>query len=257
MPPVLTARRRKEIASLARKKHRQQLGQMLVEGVRSVEAAILVGAPVVEVVVSENAMKDSRVQAMLQKTEVSVYVLPEREIARLSDVQASQGVLAVTRMPLCSEKELAGAATILALDGVQDPGNVGTLIRTAAWFGIDAVLAGAGTADLFQPKVVRSAMGGLWEVQLAQTTHLSETLMRLQQQGMVCYGADLEGMPASAWQPQHPSILVMGSEAHGLSPQVDAQLDERVAIGGSSHRVGTESLNVAVAAGVLMYLWKP
>ncbi|MFQ5569631.1 MAG: TrmH family RNA methyltransferase [Rhodothermales bacterium] len=255
MPDRLTARRRKEIASLARKKHRERLGQMLIEGVRSVEAAVAAGAPLVDLVVTEAAWEDARVQALVNAVEVPVYVVPGQDVARLSDVQANQGLLAVARPRRLAEAQLATLHTILALDGVQDPGNVGTLIRTAAWFGTDAVLAGPGTADVFNPKVVRAAMGGLWDVHMAQTGDLGACLAGLQQHGFACYGADLQGTPVAAWAPRRPSVLVLGSEAHGLSPDVRAHLDERVAVTGASRRVGTESLNVAVAAGILVYQW--
>ena len=251
----LTRRRRQEIASLARKKHRERLGELLVEGVRSVEAAVDGGAALVEVVVSNDVRGEERVRALLERVDVPVHEADAREMAALSDVQASQGVLAVARMGRTSEEELAGCASVLALDGVQDPGNVGAVLRTAAWFGAHAALAGPGTADFFSPKTVRAAMGGLWDVRLAQTSDLAEALRRLRTSGFRLYGADLGGTSARAWEPQPPSVLVLGSEAHGLSADVRALLDERVAIRGAEGRRGAESLNVAVAAGILMYRW--
>ena len=160
MPVRLTARRSKEIASLARKKHRDRLGQMLVEGVRAVEAAVAAQASLVEVVVAEGVQHEARVQALTAQAGVPVYVAPAHVLARLSDVQTSQGVLAVARTRLVSEAHLSSRTTVLVLGGVQNPGNVGAVIRTAAWFGVEAVLAGPGAADLFHPKVVRAAMGG-------------------------------------------------------------------------------------------------
>lgn len=251
----LTRNRRQEIASLTRKKYRERLGELLVEGVRSVEAAVEGGAALVEVVVSEDVRHEPRIRALLDRLDVPVHAVTPREMATLSDVQASQGVLAVARIRRTSEAELAACTTVLALDGVQDPGNVGAVVRTAAWFGAGAVLAGPGTADFSSPKVVRAAMGGLWDVRLAQTSDLAEALRHLGQAGFRLYGADLGGTSALAWQPQTPSVLVLGSEAHGLSADVRALLDERVAISGAEDRRGAESLNVAVAAGILMYRW--
>ncbi len=255
MPARLTAHRRKEIASLTRKTHRDRLGQLMIEGVRAVEAAVAAGAPLVELLVSKAAQAEARVQTLLAEVAVPVYVVPERDLARLSDVKTSQGVLAVARPRLFPEAHLAMLDTILALDGVQDPGNVGAVIRTAAWFGVDAVLAGPGTADFFQPKVVRATMGGLWDVHLTQTADLPAQLAHLHEHGFACYGADLHGTPVQAWQPRRPSLLVLGGEAHGLAPGVRALLAERVAIAGATQRAATESLNVAVAAGILVYAW--
>ena len=255
MPAHLTARRRKEIASLTRKSHRDRLGQLLIEGVRAAEAAVAADAPLVEVLVSETAQAEARVQALLAEVIVPVYILPERDLARLSDVQTSQGVLAVASPRRFPEARLTSLDTILALDGVQDPGNVGAVIRTAAWFGVDAVLAGPGTADFFQPKVVRASMGGLWDVHLTHTADLPAQLAQLHAYGFACYGADLHGTPVQRWRPRRPSVLVLGSEAHGLTSDVQALLAERIAIAGATERAATESLNVAVASGILVYAW--
>jgi TrmH family RNA methyltransferase len=141
------------------------------------------------------------------------------------------------------------------LDAVQDPGNAGTIIRTAAWFGVDALVAGPGTVDFFNPKVVRAAMGGLWDVRLSRTDDLVVLLDRLAAAGFHRYGADLEGMRLRDWSPRVPSVLVLGSEAHGVSPEIAAAVDDRVTITGSPRRHGAESLNVAVAAGILMQHW--
>jgi TrmH family RNA methyltransferase len=254
--PSLPERRRKEIASLVRKKYRERLGQFVVEGLRSVQAALDARAPLVELVVADTVQRDARVQALLAQAAVPAFVLPVRAFERLSAVQTSQGTLAVARATPFPAASLAGLQAVLVLDGVQDPGNVGTVMRTAAWFGVDALLAGPGTADYYNPKVVRAAMGGLWDLHLAGTDDLAGSLRRLQAAGFGLYGADLEGTEAAAWQPRRPSALVLGSEAHGLSPGVARVLDERIVIAGASRSLGAESLNVAVAAGILIYQWQ-
>ena len=252
---MLTNRRRKEIAALGQKKARERLGQTLVEGVRSVEAAVAAGAPLVEILVTEETQQAPRVAALLAAAKVPVHVVPARAMDRLSDVQTSQGLLAVAETVYLPDEKLTTAPTILALDGVQDPGNVGTIVRTAAWFGAEAVLAGPGTADLYHPKTVRAAMGGLWDLALARTSDLAATLSDLRTAGHTLYGADLDGTAARRWVPRRPSVLVLGSEAHGISPAVDVLLGERVAIRGAATRAGAESLNVAVAGGILLHAW--
>ncbi|GAB5520292.1 MAG: RNA methyltransferase [Rhodothermales bacterium] len=248
----MTQRRRKEIAALAQKKHRERSGHFLVEGVRAVEAAVLADAPLVDLAVTEAAAQTDRVAALLAQLDAPVYRLTPSDFSRLSEVQTAQGILAVVRMDDAPLHTLHQASRILALDGVQDPGNVGTLIRTAAWFGVEAVLAGPGTADVYNPKVVRSAMGSLWDVRLARTTNLATTLHDLNRPS---YGADLVGTSVGEWQPATPSVLVMGSEAHGIRTEVQALLSETVVIPGVATRQGTESLNVAVAGGILMQAW--
>ena len=252
MADRLSNRRRKEIGKLGRVKYRRRFQQMIVEGDRAVAAAIEAGAPLVDVVIS----KDRQGDPLVERVSVPVYVVSEGEMARLSDVETPQGVLAVVRTKLMPEDQLPARRTILALDGVQDPGNVGTALRTAAWFGAEAVLAGSGTAGLFNAKVVRAAMGGLWDVQLAKTKDLAGRLAVLREgHAFQVYGADLKGISIREWKPAAPSVLVLGSEAHGISSAVKEQLSERLVIEGSRKRQGTESLNVAVAGGILLYQW--
>ncbi|MEM1095299.1 MAG: RNA methyltransferase [Bacteroidota bacterium] len=248
----MTQRRLKEIAALAQKKYRERSGQFVVEGARAVEAAVAAQAPIVEVAVTEAAVQSERVATMLSRVDVPMHQLRTLDFAKLSDVQTAQGVLAVVEMRDATVGDLREVPRVLALDGVQDPGNVGTLIRTAAWFGVGAILAGPGTADVYNPKVVRSAMGSLWDVRLARTRDLTAALHTLDRPS---YGADLVGTPAASWAPISPSVLVMGSEAHGIRATVHAALSETIVIPGAATRQGTESLNVAVAGGILMQAW--
>ena len=242
-----------DVARLSRHRERDARGLFLVEGVRSVEAAVEAGATLAEVLVTAEAAATPRVDVLLRRAACPVREVAARELAKVSEVETAQGVVALAGIP--PSPDLRTARRVLALDGLQDPGNVGTLVRTAAWFGLDAVVAGPGTADFFSPKVVRSAMGGLWDVGLARTDDLAATLGTLKQQGRSLYGAALDGVAANAWRPEGPGVLVLGSEAHGLSSAAAALLDVAVSIPGATGRRGTESLNVAVAGGVLLYAW--
>ena len=262
---MLSQRRQKEIARLRQRKYRERDGAFLVEGVRAVQSAVDGGAEVIDLIVERRRADDADFAAIVTQvgdlmqadaTVVDVKVVDEPTMARLSDVMASQGVLAVVRMPDRDASRLVGYERVLALDGVQDPGNAGTLIRTAAWFGIDGVLAGAGTVDFFNPKVVRSSMGGTFDVALAATDNLAAWLREAKGRGVKVYAADMDGTTAEAWHPVAPSVLVVGNEGSGLSSDVAACVDERITIakvnGGGR---GVESLNVAQAASILGYLW--
>ena len=249
----MTHQRRKDIARLRRRRDREKLGQALVEGVRSVEAALDAGAALVDVIVTPDARADARVAALLARVRVPIHEMAAAELALLSDVEQAQGLLAVAHAPL--HADVGAARRVLALDGVQDPGNVGVLVRTAAWFGVEAVVVGGGTADPYNPKAVRAAMGGVWDVRLVPAPDLPAFLDGARRQGFALYGAAMQGRDARQWQPRHPSILVLGSEAHGLARATIALLDEAVTIGGSPTRRGVESLNVAVAAGILLHRW--
>ena len=253
-PNPVTRQRLKDVASLARRKGRRAHGQFLVEGVRSVEAAVAADAPLVEVLVSHEAEADGRVAALLARAEAPVHRLPARDLDRVGDARTSQGVAAVARSVVAGALDVGRGGAVLALDGVQDPGNVGALVRTAAWFGVGTVVADEKTADFETPKAVRASMGGLWDVRLVRVPALGPALDALAGAGRALWGADLGGTPLAAWAPGPDAVLVVGSEAHGLS----AEAAERVRTHGGTVYVpggagrGVESLNVAVAAGVLL-----
>jgi len=249
----LARRRIKEIRGLHRRRQREALGQFVVEGIRSVESAVEAGAHIVEIVVTHEAVADARVAAIVARAEVPVYAVAAIDLERMADTQSAQGVLVVATLHRAEPGTLP--LPIVALDGVQDPGNVGAIIRSAAWFGAAGILTGPETADPFGPKAVRAAMGGLWDIQMAETDDLAQALRDRQDRGARVFGAGLEGADVSEWRPPRNSVLVIGSEAHGLSRPVQTVLESYVHIGGGEHRRGVESLNAAVAAGILLHRW--
>lgn len=252
---MLTRQRQKEIASLAQRKYRQRFEQAILEGQRAVQGAIDSGAPLVEVVLTHDAAVRPDVRVMRSRISVPVHEVSATVMSRLGDVATSQGILAVVRMRWAELENLAHLERVLVLDGVQDPGNVGTLIRTAAWFGIGGVLFGPGSADPYAPKVLRATMGAVWDVQLARAAHLPSSIDDLRRLGMTIYSADLDGLAASSWSPTLPSALVLGNEAHGVSAEVRSRIDFAVTIPGARRGRAIESLNVATAGTVLMYQW--
>lgn len=253
--PLLGKQRQKEIRALQQKKYRDRFQQFVVEGMRSVQSALDAKVSIVAVIVSRDVKLDARTEKRITQQSIPLYAVSTNDLDRLSGVRTSQGVLAVVNQRSVPWETLLTMESVLVLDGVQDPGNVGTLIRTAAWFGVEGIVAGAGTADFYNPKVVRASMGGLWDVRLAQTAHVMPLLRRAQAQGWSIYGADLAGTPMRQWQPQRPAMLVMGSEAHGIQGEVRACLHEAVTIPSQAGRQSVESLNVAVAGGLLMERW--
>lgn len=249
----LSRRREKEIRSLSKKKYRDRLGEMMVEGMRSVESAVNAGAHIREVLVTAEAYVTAR--EFLGGTGASVVEVSRAEIERIASVETSQGIVAVVSIEPVDPEALISMQRIVAFDGIRDPGNAGTLIRTAAWFGVDAVVTAAGTVDLYNPKVVRSAMGGLWDVALVPVDELAARLETLRGAGFSLYAADLDGTTAARWVPNDPSVLVFGSEAHGISERIGKMIDERIQIPGRPKHGAVESLNVAVAGGIVLYEW--
>ena len=257
----MTRQRLKDLGSLGRSKGRREHRAFLVEGVRSLGSALDAGAPLLQVVLADDL--HSPLADAARAAGVDVARVPARDLDRIGDARTSQGAVAVSRSVVRAEAPAAGP--VVLLDGVQDPGNVGAIVRTAAWFGARAVVADARSADFESPKAVRASMGGLWDLDLARVPDLVPVLDRLAAAGAEVWAADLGGAPVSEWAPDRGSALVLGSEAHGVSPEVSdwlrGQRGGRVFIPsarpapGDRQPRGAESLNVAVAAGVLLARW--
>lgn len=242
---------------MQRAKGRRELGQYLIEGVRAVESAVKAGARLADVVVDRKLIEQAsggseasdRVSRLLESVTCPVLVAAGNDLKSISDVQTSQGIIAAATLP---EDSRGVEFPCLVLDGVQDPGNVGTLIRSAAWFGVRTVICGPGTADPFQPKVVRSSQGGLWDVDVQRMADLPGILQAVGDRPV--FVADLDGDAAQEWQPSRESVLVIGSEAKGPSEAFRGAAAGVVTIAGGA-RKGTESLNAAVAGSILLHCW--
>lgn len=230
----------------------------MAEGVRAVEELLRSPVQVVGVLAGPHLDATGRgaeLRAHLAERGVPVLDVGDREFASAADTDTPQGVLAVAEVPRRSADalELAAGARLLLLDAIQDPGNVGTMLRTAAALGAAATIALPGTVDLWNAKVVRGAMGALFRHPVLALEW--EEVDRLgRDRDVVLWGADARGEPVERTLGEAPSRLaiVVGNEGAGLSADARARSRRLVAL-----RVApdVESLNVAVAAGVLLYLF--
>lgn len=178
-------------------------------------------------------------------------LVTDEELRRLSFLQHPQGILAVFEIPsspVCKPTVLASHLS-LALDGIQDPGNLGTIIRIADWFGISVIYCSMETADVYNPKVVQATMGSLAHVQVIYTD-LSE-LFRNIPSSYPIYGTLLDGENIYEQELTHEGIIVMGNEGNGISPEIRQLVNRRLLIP-DFHADGlrAESLNVAIATAI-------
>jgi TrmH family RNA methyltransferase len=177
--------------------------------------------------------------------------MDDRALAGLADTEHPQGIVAVIEPPdwTLDKLRLDARALVLVLDGVQDPGNVGTMIRTALGLGASAVVALKGTAELSSPKVLRATMGAIFRLPcVAADDEAFGSWAARQRLGV--WLADSGGTPVRDWRPARPLALVMGNEGAGVRDALAAIAAGRVGI---PLQPGAESLNVAVAAGILLF----
>ncbi len=228
--------------SLKDRKARKEHGLFLVEGRKSVEEALSSGFPAEALLLSEGAAEDGQLPEHVKK-----YLLPEHVMAAVCDTKTPQGIAAVMRR---REAPVTGRR-LAALDGVQDPGNVGTIIRTADAAGLDGVLLSPDCADPYSPKVLRATMGSVFHIPVAVVDDLPGVLTELKEKGLPVISSQLDGTPFSQWKaPEEGFVLVIGSEGNGVSPAVRALATVRLRL---PMRGRAESLNAAVAAGIMMY----
>jgi len=243
------------LRSLRSRKGRSESGLFLVEGVRLCSELIPAKARVEIVLVAEGHDKNGALAeqaAQLASAGAAIIRAPLRDFERISDTVNSQGILAAARWEDLAPEALrfGERAVVLALDGVSDPGNVGTVIRTAAWFGVSAVLLGEGCADLLNPKTVRATMGGIFQLPICRDVNLVDESARLKRLGFRLTAATMDGSPDwSGWAKNPRSALILGSEARGASEELRRLADQQITI---PRRGAGESLNVAVSAGILL-----
>lgn len=241
---------------MKRKKGRVEQNAYIIEGLRLVESALTAGAPLLEIFATPDLIEDARLTRALGQAGKQAALVSNKVMAKMSDTSTPSGVLAVASLPPPTEKCISCLSKVLVLDAVQDPGNVGALIRSATWFGIEAVVAGPGTADFYAPKTVRASMGGMWDVILEQVDYLPGFIATNVRAGVEVKYADMAGMPVTKWAPSANTMLVIGSEAHGVSEDVRSVCSGLVTIPGNDQARAVESLNAAVAGSILMSHWR-
>ena len=237
----------KELVKLQTAKGRKKAGMYLLEGEHLVEEAIKERAQIKLIVVTSNRLEDY--QNLLAQTDVQLLVVSQDVFHKLSMTETTQGVLAVVE--IVKQEILPHKGRFIVLDAVQDPGNLGTIVRTADAAGFDAVVLGTGTVDLYNDKVLRSMQGSHFHIPVFQA-NLQEYLPILKEKGVQVAVTALhrDSKDYSVLQGATDVAIVVGNEGQGVSSDVIELADVLVAIPMFGK---AESLNVAIASALLMY----
>ena len=243
---------------LSRRKARERDGLFVVEGIRATEELLESPLTVAGVLCAPQLIDTERgahLRAAIDRSGVEVSDVSEREFASAASTESPQGVLAIAEVPdrKLAQLDARDPVRLLILDAVQDPGNVGTLLRTAHALGVDATVALPGTVDVWNAKVVRSAMGAVFH-HFALPATLADLSAFLHAQAIPLWATDAGGPPVDDVMPPSRLALAVGNEGAGITPGVRALASHVVAL---PIRHGFDSLNVAVAAGILLYELRP
>lgn len=242
----------KNIKKLKEKKYRDINNQFIVEGIKIVAEAIEENADIDCIVVCEDCVNDGSIDKKLlyEIAKFKCVYVTEKIFNTLTDVTNPQGILAVINRNNENNNIDYNADFIVVLDGIQDPGNLGTILRTVDSANLKQIIVSKETADSFNPKVVRSTMGGIFRVNILKSDNLIETLKELQKQGFEVVVTSLDTTNNIYDINYNKKVVVIGNEANGVSKEVQELADKKVII----PMLGkTESLNAGVAAGIMIY----
>lgn len=231
----------KLIKSLKQKKYREKQGLYITEGLRSVDEALLYPDQIENIYISQSFDKS------MLKSKLEPIVIEDRLFRSISNTKASQGILAIARIIRQDISTIKSGSFILS-DGIQDPGNLGTIIRSIDALGFDGLILGPKTVDPYNDKVIRSTMGSIHRVGI----YYIEDLKQIKDLGLKIYAAVIsdEALPIYEARLEEDMVLVLGNEGGGISQEMKEIADQTVYIPMNPQ---TESLNVSISAGIIMY----
>ena len=237
------------LTSLQNKKFREQFCEFLIEGDKIVkESLVQKNFRLLEILAIERWVEQNAVLLSKNK-QVEITIISEKELGRISSLKSPNKVIA--RLAFSEQVfnlPVASAGLTIYLDGVQDPGNAGTIIRTAEWFGVKQIVFSTDSVDRFNTKFLQSGMGSIFRITLLHIDYQEFKKLTLD---LPWWGASLSGKNIDDYIPSLPGVLIMGSEGSGIRPEVEKLLDEKLKIP-KNNDAETESLNVSVATGILL-----
>lgn len=242
----------KNIRKLKEKKYRDLNNEYIVEGIKMIREAINEEAVIKLIVVCEENANSGAIDKKLLY-EIAKYeciYVNKKIFSLISDVQNPQGILAVIQKQNSEENIDYKQDIIVVLDGIQDPGNLGTILRTIDSVGLNQVIVSKETADAYNPKVVRSTMGAIFRVNIIESDNLVDTLKNMKKHKYKVMATSLETQNSIYDIDYTKKVIVIGNEANGVSKDILDCADEKIKI----PMLGkTESLNASVATAVILY----
>lgn len=242
----------KHIKKLKDKKYRDESNEYIIEGVKLIEEAVKEKAKIKKVIICEDTTRTYEIPTniMYEIAKYECIYVTEKIFTQISDVKAPQGILAIIEKG-CKQGQIDYSEDIIiALDGIQDPGNLGTILRTVDSANLKQIIVSADTADCYNPKVVRSTMGAIFRVNIIETAELETTLKEIKKHKFDVIVTSLDTEKSIYDIKYNKKVIVIGNEANGVSKEIQEMADTKVKI----PMLGkTESLNASVATAIIVY----
>lgn len=242
----------KHVKKLKEKKYRDEYSEFIIEGAKMIAEAIQEKAEIKNIIICDDCKTDSTISQDLLY-EIAKYecvYVTEKIFVLISDVSSPQGIMAIVEKPKQNEIKIDYKANhFLILDNIQDPGNMGTILRTADSLAMKQIIVSNGTADCYNSKVVRSTMGAIFRVNVIECD-LEKVVKEMKKHNIKVYATDLKTDKTIYDVNYDKSAIIIGNEANGVSQNILELADERIKI---PMKGKTESLNAAVATGIILY----
>ncbi|MBN1302101.1 MAG: RNA methyltransferase [Melioribacteraceae bacterium] len=247
---MLTKNELKYYSLLIEKKHRAAEKKFIIEGKKLTEEGLQSNYKSEIIICTNQFFQNNQVFIRsLDNKKIRLEVIKNHEFQKLSDTRNPQGIASVFHFPSMSEKNRYESKIIVALDNINDPGNLGTIIRTCDWFGVSDILLSDDTADIYNPKVLRATMGSVFHIRFDYRKNLPENFNLLKENGYKILTADLNGENVFNYNIKEKSVIVFSNETHGPSASTRSATDTYITIPGKGK---AESLNVASSAAVIL-----
>ena len=241
----------KKIRSLKEKKYRDIENSYVIEGIKLVKEAIAEKAKIKQIVICEECLDNEIDKDILYEiAKYDVIYVTEKVFDLITDVKTPQGIIAVVEKNNVKKQIDYSQDIIVVLDGIQDPGNLGTILRTVDSANLNQIILSQNSADPYNPKVVRSTMGAIFRVNIIESENIIDTLQEIKNNNFKVMVTALDTKKSIYNVDYNKKAIVIGNEANGVSKEVQALADEKVKI----PMLGkTESLNASVATGIMIY----
>lgn len=250
---MLSAKIKTHLIKLHQKKYRQQFGEFIVEGLKSTEAAIQSSWEVKFIVMEDGYDRQAEIETGLvrvKKPDIRIIFCNKKDGEKIKTTDTFPGILAVVSRKKFVLDDLLNDTPIFAFDSISNPGNLGTIVRTADWFGHHNILLSENSVEPYNEKVVRGTMGSIFSAKIFQSQDIKQSLKTLKDKKYKIILLDASGEDISSLKPENKTVYLFGSEARGVVSDIDKLADKIYAIKGG--KGGAESLNVSIAAAIVI-----
>lgn len=241
---MISKSQEKYINSLRSKKHRSVENRYIIEGEKIIDELLLHPDSIFQILASDEWI-DNHTKS-IAGLERKIFVCDEREMKKISELKNYSSVLAIANIP--ERKKIKHSSFSFLIDDIQDPGNLGSIIRSAEWFGADSVYVSENSVDIYNSKVVQASMGSLLRMNVVEVD-LKELIS---QNKIPVYAADMQGENIFKIEKQKPAFIIIGNEGRGINPNLESFINFKITI---PKKGNAESLNASVAVGIIASCW--